>query len=117
MKRLFGAISMLLMLHLTLVGADVVCATHGAAKMPIAGDHMSHHGYPAQSSQRGSQKEKCNTPVSQDCCRALTSCAPTLDPVTLVASRFLPLDTATIAYRVDSPLARVTAPETPPPRA
>ena len=116
MKRLFGAISMLLMLHLTLVGADVVCATHGAPKMPMAGGHMSHHQPPARSS-HGGQKEKCNTPASQDCCRALTSCAPTLDPVTLVASRFLRLDAAHIAYRVDSPLSRVTAPETPPPKA
>jgi hypothetical protein len=116
MKRLLGAISMALMLHLNLVGADAVCATHGSAKGPMAGDHMVHQQHSAHSS-HGSQKGKCNTPVSPDCCSALTSCAPMLSLVSLVAIELVPLHADPVADRVDSPLSRVTAPETPPPRA
>lgn len=116
MKRAFGAVSMLLMLHLSLVRADSACASHGASKgSPMAGMAEHHHG-PAGPS-HGGQKEKCDTPVTQDCCSALTSCAPALAAPASVEPRFAVLRVRQSTDRVESAPSRVTAPETPPPRA
>ena len=123
MRRALGFVSMLLMLHLTLVGSDRVCAKHGvdatAAAMHGSSAHsgMSHEqNHPAQT--HGEQKEQCETPISQDCCSALTSCSPTI----VVASattvvRAMSADADRPLGPQSSMLSRVPAPEPPPPRA
>ncbi len=117
MKRALGVVSMLLMLHLSLVAADNMCATHGASKAaPVAsqGGHH-HHGQPEPS--HGSQKENCDTPVSPDCCSALTSCAPTLVLQSAEADELAVVRVSYSTERVESAESRVTAPEPPPPRS
>lgn len=116
MKRALGAISMLLMLHLSLVGADNVCASHAVSKAASSGGQSAHHhGMPMQS--HGGKKEKCDTPISPDCCTAMVSCAPT---VALPAQDNEPLALIHVSQptdRVDTAPSRATAPEPPPPRA
>src|SRR5437763_386369 len=118
MKRAFGVLSMLLMFHLVLVGSDLACATHGTRSTGAHSSmaHGAHHtGNPT--GRHSEQERDCDTPVSPDCCSAQTPCAPTID-VAVVVSFAEPIAAAgIIPDGVDSsPLLRLTAPETPPPR-
>ena len=123
MRRALGLLSMLLMLHLTLVGSDTVCAKHAVDSSAAAVESHSIHagmdGEQEHTAQRhGEQKEQCKTPVSQDCCNALTSCSPTIVVAAAPSVGSVYLARAT---RPNSPpssrLSRVPAPEPPPPKA
>ncbi len=123
MRRALGFLSMLLMLHLTLVGSDRVCAKHGVdASVAVTDSHSIHAGmhheqsHPAQG--HGEQKEQCRTPVSQECCTALTSCSPTI--VVAEATTVADLGSAQASRPnslENSMLSRVPVPEPPPPKA
>jgi hypothetical protein len=89
--------------------------------VPAAGtdSHAGMHhqqNHPAQS--HGEQNEPCQTPASQECCRALTSCSPTI--VVTQATIVADLVSAQV-NRPSSPetskLSRVSVPEPPPPKA
>jgi len=109
---------MLLMGHLTFVGADSACAKHGSA-MATAGHRAhspaEHHISPSTT---GSPKDQCEIPARADCCAALASCAPTLAPaqVGMIDERMLINAAVPLAANTWTP-APLTAPETPPPRA
>jgi hypothetical protein len=116
MKRLLSLLTFAVMLHLSLVGADNVCASHAVKKAaPSGGEGAHHHGMPMTS--HGREKEKCDTPVSPDCCIAMTSCAPTIALWPPAQQQLALLHVSHPADRVESAPSRVTAPEPPPPRA
>jgi len=116
MKRLLSLLTFSMMLHLSLVGADNVCANHAVSKAaPAAGQSGHHHGMPMPS--RKGEKEKCDTPVSPDCCTAMVSCAPTIVMPEPSKEQLAAIHVSHPTDRVESALSRVTPPETPPPRA
>jgi len=116
MKRALGAMSMLLMLHLSVVGADNVCASHAVSKKASSGGQSAdHHGMPMQSP--GGKKDKCDTPISPACCTAMVSCAPTVAPPARDNEPLALIHASQTTDRVDTAPSRATAPEPPPPRA
>ena len=117
-RRVLAILTMLVMLHLTFVGADLACAEqghHGAmagmsdtpASDSAAGHHSDHGGAPAP----------CDTPAAAHCCDAVASCGI----VALAASSGETFSIAA-AERALAPathhlLSRPLGPEPPPPRA
>jgi hypothetical protein len=112
MKRFLSLLTFSMMVHLSLVAADNVCASHAVSKAASAGQH---HGMPMPSPK--GEKGKCDTPISPDCCTAMVSCAPTLALPELGKEQLALIDVSHPTDRVESAPSRVTAPETPPPRA
>ena len=119
MKRVLGIVMTFLLLNFTLGSNDFACAKHGAdaasSSAAVHADVTHHHGdqtNPSHSHERGGA-----TPVAQPCCSAMASCMPTLaahaDATTSDSgeSSSRPRSNALAA------LSRLTAPETPPPRA
>jgi len=105
------------MLHLAMASADFACAQHAvvAAATPSMPNHQP-PPHPTQS--HGEGTGDCHTPVSPNCCTAITSCSVTLAPVVVAAA-------AELAHSAIAPPPepnttgawRSLAPETPPPRA
>ena len=122
MRRTLGLLSMLFMVHLTLAGSDPVCAKHGSASAMAMDTDASgssdadHHSHSAQS--HGEQQDQCEIPVTEDCCNAVTSCSPTIviESMSAAAEPRPAVDGRPTSHHVTL-LSRVTAPETPPPRA
>jgi hypothetical protein len=120
-RRLLGLFTMLVTFHLTLVGADAVCAEHGTP------DGMSHHsasgtnasggGMMVPAPEHGDSHRPCETTGSSHCCDAVTSCALTL---ALTAQGELSLASAlgsiSIAGGDTILLSRSLGPEPPPPK-
>ena len=121
MRRLYGIVVGLLMLHLTFVGADWACAQHGDA--PARGHQHAamghHHGDVASVHELAPAPEQpCQTPTQPDCCRAMTSCAINAAFPSGAALGELPPRHAQIAPGVsDVPPSQTAAPEPPPPKA
>jgi hypothetical protein len=119
-RRVFGLLTALLMLHLTIVGADLRCADHSVS---AAGEHQTMgvtHG-PTRSATTAvatTNDRPCQTPTQPACCRALTSCAVNVvlradqaaAPGPLVRHAIQPATTRL-------PASPITAPEPPPPKA
>jgi hypothetical protein len=120
MRRFFAAATCLAMLHLSLVGGDLACATHGVHRVASATredtampdhDAMHHASGDRQSSD-------CPTPSLPHCCDALAACGPAIalgsgvtDMPTVSAPFGLP-------HAIASPLiSRSRGPEPPPPKA
>ena len=105
-----------MMFHLALVGSDFACAKHAqtsAASMP---GMPNHQGHPVQS--HGEGTGDCHTPVTPDCCSAITSCSTTIGPVNNgVGAPMIGRREADTWGTRDVGISRVIAPETPPPRA
>jgi len=119
MQRAIGLISMLLMLHLSLVGSDMVCATHGAVKAHAGGAvHSAAHDHSDSSAVDASQQDDRETSPAPARCNGVMSCAPTIAiaAVTAVEDPSL-VDAAHPAGPTTALLSRVIAPETPPPKA
>ena len=118
LRRIASMLTMLVMLHLALVGGDAACAEHGehramarmseAAAHDAAASHEAHHA---------SDRAPCEAPATAHCCDALASCAmvalgaPVGTSVSIVVGAVAP-PAASRAL-----LSRASGPEPPPPRA
>ena len=118
-----GILTAILMVHLTLVGSDRVCADHGVAgPHPASSERSSedapdhdHHG--ATSADAGADDDECRMPTRPRCCEALASCSVSVD----VSSGSNDLDTrGLLAVAIGrSPVilqSHPAGPEPPPPR-
>ncbi|HEY9228939.1 MAG TPA: hypothetical protein VIP11_19970 [Gemmatimonadaceae bacterium] len=119
-RRLVGIVLSLLMLQLSLLGADASCARHGdhgRVRSQTGTQHDAHLMAPAQAAVANAE-QPCETPTQPDCCRAMTSCAVNIAFGS--GTRISSLPAAHEAIRPDAmrtPQSRITAPEPPPPRA
>jgi hypothetical protein len=137
-NRIVGLLTMGFMAHLSLVGTDLVCATH-------AGPHsaMAHSAYGMSAAAMGemdsgvmqeeaayasltlvsasahaSDDAPCQIPSTVHCCDAMTGCALTLAVTKVADARQLPARSEGVAIAAAfAPLSRLTAPEPPPPKA
>lgn len=124
-RRFAGALTALLMLHLSLVASDAVCATHttgharnaqhqsapGGESRADMSAQMAHHGAHDQ------RQRPCETPSQANCCQALASCGASF---AASATRSLPPARANALVPssvIDIPLSELAAPEPPPPKA
>ena len=126
MRRAVGFLVMLLTLHLFVASADLACAGHAAAhgahgaygSRAMDMSAMTQPGQAHGSNVRGEPGDDCRTPVSPDCCSAMTSCAVSMIASADRASAPLPLSSdRRIAFATEGASLRAAAPETPPPRA
>ena len=117
MKRIASALTALFVLHLTFVSADVACADHGTAAShatPVASMH--HHG-PMSQHDRHKRSKDCKTPVTLNCCGAMSACAPTFATAPAGAGDAAWTQAAVRWASDAAPSSRGRAPEPPPPRA
>ena len=113
-RRLAALLIGLLSLPLNFVGVDFTCADHGqpatAAAMPV------HHGGGHDAST--ADAEPCEVPTQPDCCRAMMSCAVSVEIDTSAPSRGVPFARESIATGATRlPLSQTSPPDPPPPRA
>ena len=121
-RRLVGLITGISVLHLSLVGADLACATHVGPAAPGASDvHANQMLHPANATPRERSPQSpvpCDAPSRPDCCLASASCSVTLAVAGTVASPAnAVLLAGAVVREVHVPLSRRVAPEPPPPKA
>ena len=122
-RRLIGLLVAILMLHLTLVGADFSCAQHG--DRGTVGHHeagRSHAGMSAGMTAgavaAAATEQPCQTPTQPECCRAMTSCAINATLGAFGASQERPVvRDAIVSALMRIPRSPITAPDPPPPKA
>jgi hypothetical protein len=122
MRRLIGLLTSLLLFHLTLVGADLTCAKHGAhatahVSQPATPAHTDHHASPPLDAP-GDDDMSCRVPTLPACCQALVSCGLSIDEARSTASdglSHLALDVLSGAD--DAPTSWTLEPDPPPPKA
>jgi hypothetical protein len=121
MRRLTGLLTSLLLLHLTLLGADLTCAKHGVhgnahASEPGTSPHADHHA--AHPAGAGQKDASCEVPTLPACCQALASCGVSIaEQRSVEAGNLLHLAAAVLAGADDIPPSWSVAPDTPPPKA
>ena len=116
LRRGVGLAIGVFMFHLMLVGSDLSCVKHGQHQAPslmrlgVAAHHDQGHPESGQPS--------CEVPTRSDCCRALTSCTSAYNLREPSRGEW-PVNDATGPYTriAGAPLARVDAPDPPPPKA
>lgn len=129
-RRIVAFITGLLVLHLSVVGADLACAQHaqhagdhGGVGPSVDGMHVmnavtsGNASMDDRSTATGASDMPCKTPVSSDCCRAMTSCG-----VGYIAARGTATRVAAVAAVITpaserKPGRTLGAPEPPPPKA
>jgi hypothetical protein len=122
MRRLTGLLTSLLLLHLTLVAADLTCTKHGVhsrthASQPAGSSHAGHHA-PPRSDAPSNDDTSCQVPTLPACCEALASCG-----VSVVEDRSA--ESGDLSYLVagvrvgsdEAPTSWTFEPEPPPPKA
>lgn len=111
-RHVVGLLVVLAVLHVNVVRADIACGMHDAA--PSTGHEGMQHG-----TELPADDGSCDEPAMSDCCQAVLSCAPALEPgEASAASRTTRIPHRTIATAVGQrPASRSTAPEPPPPKA
>jgi hypothetical protein len=127
LRRVTGVLTAVLMLHLSVVASDVVCATHMTAAHVDVGARQTHHAEAStdmgadMANQTGLEQHHgehpCDTPVQPNCCQALASCGSVF-AATNSPSRAPAIGRERIARAVtDMPASELVAPDTPPPKA
>jgi hypothetical protein len=122
MQRLTGLLTSLLLLHLTLVGADLTCAKHGVqgaahASQPGTSPHADHHA-PSQPAGPGQSDTTCEVPTLPACCQALASCGVSIAAEQSTESGDLShLLAGALSGADDTPTSWTLEPEPPPPKA
>ena len=122
MRRLTGLLISLLLLHLTLVGADLTCARHGVhgsahASQADASSHADHHA-PARPDAPGHDDATCEVPTLPACCEALASCSVSIAEERSAESGDLShLGAGVLAAADDTPTSWTLEPDPPPPKA
>jgi hypothetical protein len=123
MRPVTALLSGLLLLHLTLVGADLPCAKQGASDATRTSEsdlatHQHGHHLPPQAPRPGHHDSAQGTPTLPACCQALASCG-----VSLVESSSTGLPDLMVLAAQARPAARdvppswSVAPDPPPPKA
>jgi hypothetical protein len=127
LRRLYGIVTALLMLHISFVASDAACATHMTAGNHAEMSSAAHsggmaadasmHSQMAHAAGRAQQQQPCETPSQANCCQALASCGSAF--VSSDARSALPTLTRSEIFRrtVDTPASVFVAPDTPPPKA
>jgi hypothetical protein len=122
MRRLTGLLTSLLLLHLTLERADLMCAKHGVhgaahVSQPDASAHADHRA-PPQPDAPGDDDTSGEVPTLPACCQAIASCG-----VSIAEERSAePGDPSHLAAGVlsgpdDTPTSWTLEPDPPPPKA
>ena len=121
MRRLTGLLTSLLLLHLTIVGADLACAKHDvhtashALPSATSPDH-EHHAVPAQAHDR--DDKPCQVPTLPACCYALASCGVSLTcAASQGAADIRSLAARAVASADYPPYSWASEPDPPPPKA
>ena len=123
MRRLTGLLTSLLLLHLTLVGADLTCAkhgVHGAAHVSQAGTspHAGHHHGPPQPAGADENDTSCEVPTLPACCQALASCGVSIaDEQSAESGDLSHLALGVLPGADDIPASWTLEPDPPPPKA
>lgn len=122
MRRFTGLLTSLLLLHLTLVAADLTCVKHGvhgaahAAQSDMSPDE-GHHAS-ADSDAPNRDDTSCEVPTLPACCQALASCGVSIAEQRVGESGDLSHLVAGVLYGADdTPPSWSVAPDTPPPKA
>ena len=121
MRRLSAFLSGLLVLHLTLVGADLPCAKQGASDARVASGsdtatHQHGHHVPSQAPRPGHHDSAQGTLPA--CCQALASCGVSLVESSSAGLSQLLLHAAQARVAAtDVPPSWSVAPDPPPPKA
>jgi hypothetical protein len=116
MRRLTGFLTALLLVHLTLVGADLTCAKHGVhgaahASQPDRSSHPDHDA-PAH------DDSTCEVPSLPACCEALASCSVSIAEERSTESGDLShLAAGVLSGADDTPTSWTLEPDPPPPKA
>jgi hypothetical protein len=123
MRRFVALLSGLMLLHLTMVGADLDCTEHdlesthpsSQAEM-IAQPH--HHHAPAQARGTDHHDGSREMPALPVCCQALTSCGVSLvETAGMSASGLPPLAVGVLPAADDVPASWSAELDPPPPKA
>jgi hypothetical protein len=122
MRVLVALLMSISMLHLSLVGGDLACATHGSSGAHASsGAHemagMPMHADAAEAAAPDAPAD-CATPIQPGCCDVMVGCSviATLDVVPPGAMEADP--TAAVPQRAAiRPASILPAPEPPPPKA
>jgi hypothetical protein len=121
-RRFLGLLTWLLVLHLTLVRSDTVCAEHGvggahAAQTPADAHDQEHHAVTTGST-GGAEDTPCQVPTRPQCCEALASCTTSL-VASRGSSRLDAYDRGLVILVAGTPIpaSQAAGPEPPPPRA
>jgi hypothetical protein len=118
MRRTLGLFTMALMLHLVMVGSDFACAKHVAAFGAAMAGMPDHPSGQHRTTSHSEGTGDCHTPVTPDCCSAITSCTSTIIPASADVSQAVVREHQAVTPGArDLWISRVVAPETPPPRA
>jgi hypothetical protein len=120
-RRLCGAATWVLMLHLNLVASDLVCARRHERTGAATSITMHHHG-PSHVAGRTDTAahggEPCKVPARADCCRLLASCSVTTGLGAAAPDASQPITRSiSIDAVVENPTSLARAPEPPPPKA
>jgi hypothetical protein len=122
MRRLTGLLTSLLLLHLTLVAADLTCAKHGVhgaahASQSDGSSHAEHHA-PAAPDAPGHDETSCEVPTLPACCQALASCGVSIAGERLAGSGGPShLAAGVLSGTDDMPTSWTLEPDPPPPKA
>jgi hypothetical protein len=112
-SRFIALCTMIFMAHSSLVGTDLVCASHAGAH-----SKMSHTMPSASAAQSANDDAPCEVPSTDHCCDAMSGCAVTLATTGTLQTQHMPVSgEAVVSCRIAAPASLVTAPETPPPKA
>src|SRR5262249_22183854 len=121
LRRVYGVVLTVLMLHLTLVGADLSCFDHGGLSGARHGDGAGHRHHAMAMSTLGSvtsAEQPCQTPAQPQCCRAMTSCTVNGTIVNAARlTRWLGAAGVIVPRLIDVPPSAITSPDPPPPKA
>jgi hypothetical protein len=122
MRRFTGLLTSLLLLHLTLVAADLTCAKHGVhgAAHAVQSDRSSHEGHHASAGSDATSRDdtSCEVPTVPACCQALASCGVSIAEQRLAESGDPSHLVVGVLYGADdTPPSWSIAPDTPPPKA
>jgi hypothetical protein len=114
MRFLLALLTSVSMLHLSLVGGDLPCATHGSRGAHASSAAHEMAGMPMHPD----APTDCATPIQPRCCDVMTGCSviATLGVPPHASTATTP-DAALPRAAATQPASILTAPEPPPPKA
>jgi hypothetical protein len=115
MRFLLALLTSVSMLHLSLVGGDLPCATHASGGAHASGGVHEMAGMPMHPD---APTDDCATPIQPRCCDVMAGCSVTaaLGVLTHASTATTP-DVALPRTAAMQPASILTAPEPPPPKA
>jgi hypothetical protein len=121
MRRITAVLTGLLLVHLTLVGADLTCAKHAEdtahGSQSRASPHADHHA-PAPPDGPLTGDTSCGVPTLPACCQALASCSVSIaEERTADSGDLWHLTAGVLSGAEDTPTSWTLEPDPPPPKA